>query len=197
MTDPVDVAQRFCTALDHGDWLTMIALTDPERLRDFAAERLEHARSLGRASEHKESPALPDAPPEARRWFAERTAPGFAQSSLVEDFAGIRTVAELEALAPTQVAAKALQGLFGRARREIARTWLGVVSEGADHAHAVYRVQFPSVPDDEGSVSVLSMRRTSTGWRVLWDGQGPFGLPGFGAHTYLMARAPHVTDPAA
>jgi len=197
MTDPVDVARRFCTALDHGDWLTMTALTDPERLRDFADERLEHARSLERVSEHQEYPGPPDAPPEVRRWFAERTAPGLALSSLADDFAGIRTVAELETLAPTQIAAKALQALFGRARGEIVRTWLGLVSEGVDRAHAVYRAQLPSAPDDEGSVSVLSMRRTSTGWRVLWDGQGPFGLPGLGAHTYLISRAPHLTDPAA
>jgi hypothetical protein len=197
MTDPADVAQRFCTALDHGDWLAITALTDPEWLHDFADERLEHARSLERASERQEYAGPPDAPPEVRRWFAERTVPGLALSSLAEDFAGIQTAAELETLTPAQIAAKALQGLFGRARGEIARTWLGVVSEGADHAHAVYRVRFPSVPDDEGSVGILSMRRTPTGWRVLWDGQGPFGLPGFGPHTYMVARAPQGTDPAA
>lgn len=197
MTDPADVAQQFCAALDHGDWLAITRLTDPEWLRDFAAERLEHARSLERAPEPQEYAGLPDAPPEVRRWFAERTAGGLALSSLAEDFAGIQTAAELATMTPPQIAAKALQGLFGRARGEIARTWLGVVSEGADHAHAVYRVRVPSVPDGEGSVAILSMRRAPTGWRVLWDGQGPFGLPGFGAHMYMVARAPQLTDPAA
>lgn len=197
MTDAADVARRFCIALDHGDWLAITALTDPEWLRDFADERLEHARTLERDSERQEYAGPPDAPPEVRRWLAERMYSGLALSSLAEDFAGVETAAELETMTPQQIAAGALQGLFGRVRGEIARTWLGVVDEGTDRAHAVYRVRFPSVPDDEGSVAIVSMRRTSAGWRVLWDGRGPFGLPGFGPHTYMVARAPRSTDSAA
>ncbi len=155
-------------------------------------------RTLGlHNAERQEYAGPPDAPPEVRRWLAERMPSGLALSSLAEDFAGVETAAELETMTPTQIAARALQGLFGRVRGEIARTWLGVVDEGTDRAHAVYRVRFPSVPDDEGSVAIVSMRLTSTGWRVLWDGRGPFGLPGFGPHTYLVARAPRSTDSAA
>jgi hypothetical protein len=197
MTDPAYVAQRFCTALDHGDWLAITELTHPEWLHDFAAERLEHARSLERAPERQGSVVPPDAPPEVRQWLEGRAARGLVLSSVAEDFAGIQTASELETLTPAQIAAKALQSLFGRAPVEITRTWLGVVSEGADHAHAVYRARFPSVRDDVGSVGILSMRRTATGWRVLWDGQGPFGLPGFGPHMYMVARAPQSSDPAA
>ncbi len=197
MTNAADVAQRFCAAIDHGDWLAITELTDPEWLHDFAAERLERARSLERAPERNENLVPPDAPPEVREWLAGRTTRGLTLSSLAEEIAGIQTAAELETLTPAQIAARALEVLFARAPAEITRTWLGVVSEGDDHAHAVYRARFPSVPGDEGSVGILSMRRTPSGWRVLWDGQGPFGMPGFGPHTYLVARASQSSDPAA
>ncbi|MGH7648802.1 MAG: hypothetical protein ACREND_11840 [Gemmatimonadaceae bacterium] len=141
--------------------------------------------------------APPDAPPEVRRWFTERAERGLVLSSLAEDFAGVQTVAELESLTPEQVVASALQGLFARTLAKISRAWLGVVSEGENLAHAVYRARFLAAADHDGSVAILSMRRTAAEWRVLWDGYGPFGLPGFGANMYMVGRAPRTADPCA
>jgi len=76
-----------------------------------------------------------------------------------------------------------------RAFADDRRTWLGVVDEGAEYAHALYRFRFHADPDLEGNVGILSMRRNSSGWGVLWNGQGPFGLPGFGPNMYIVARA--------
>lgn len=194
------IAQQFYVALDHGDWLAVAELTDPEWLRDFAEERLEYARTLERPPEPQAhaGPAGPaDAPPEVRKWLAEHTTRAPGRSSLAEEFDGARSVAELDSLTPVQLAAKSLHGLFGRARDQVERTWLGVVHEGTEQAHAVYRARFLLAADDEGSVGILSMRRTPAGWRVLWDGHGPFGLPGFGGHMYMVGRVAQSADPSA
>jgi hypothetical protein len=197
VTEPLEVARSFCGALDTGDWHAITALTDAESLHDFAEERLAHARSLERGAGNRKYAGPPDAPPEVRRWLTERAERGLALSSLAEDFAGVQTVAELESLTPEQVAARALQGLFARTLAQIARAWLGVVTEDEDRVHAVYRARFLAAPDEEGTVAILSMRRSAAGWRVLWDGHGPFGLPGFGAHMYMVGRARRNTDPSA
>lgn len=197
MIEPANVARRFCAALDTGDWLTVAELTDPDWLREFADDRLEHARSPERGSHpltHADGPR--DAPPEVRKWFAERSAKALANSSLVDEFPGVETVAKLEKLTPPRLAAKALEGVFGSARQEVDRTWLGVVNEGVEYAHALYRFRFHADPDPNGGVGVLSMRRTSTGWGVLWNGQGPFGLPGFGPNTYMVSRARRHANPS-
>src|SRR6185437_4367549 len=197
MIEPASVARRFCVALDEGDWLAVAELTDPDSLREFADDRLDHARSLERGSYHF-APAVgpPDAPPEVRKWFAERAARTFLTSTVPEEFSGVETVAELEKLTPPQLAAKALEGVFGSAKRDTDRTWLGVVTEDAEFAHALYRFRFHADPDLEGSVGVLSMRRASTGWGVLWNGQAPFGLPGFGPNMYVVSRGSRRPNPS-
>jgi len=190
MIQSSDVARRFCVALDKGDWMIVAELTDPGCLREFADDRLEHARAVEGGSDSRMlAGGPPDAPPEVRTCFAERAGRAFPKSSLPEEFAGVATVAALEKLKPSELAAKALQGLFGMAVSDSDRTWLGVVDEGAEYAHALYRFRFHADPDLEGSVGILSMRRNSTGWGVLWNGQGPFGLPGFGPNMYVVGRA--------
>jgi hypothetical protein len=52
------------------------------------------------------------------------------------------------------------------------RAVLGVVHEGEDQAHAVYRIRWlvSGEATDDG-VRIVSLRRTPDGWRLLMDGE--------------------------
>lgn len=86
--------------------------------------------------------------------------------------------------------ARSLADIFGpRPSAQVSRTWLGVIAEPPDLAHVIYRARFIAIPDQPGSVGIISLRRHGAGWRVILDGSGPLRLPGFGGDMYFVARA--------
>lgn len=90
--------------------------------------------------------------------------------------------------------ARSLADIFGPGpSAQVSRTWLGVIAEPPDLAHVIYRARFIAIPDQPGSVGIISLRRHEAGWRVILDGSGPLRLPGFGADMYVVARAQKST----
>ena len=86
--------------------------------------------------------------------------------------------------------ARSLADIFGPGpSAQVSRTWLGVVAEPPDLAHVIYRARFSAIPDEPGSVGIISLRRHETGWHVILDGSGPLRLPGLGSDMYIVARA--------
>lgn len=174
---PLAVAKEFCAAMDEERWPRVVELSDPRALKDLREERLRYARDLMRpesAVYRSWLRMLEAVPATTRSEYEELTRP-----SLEREFAGISSFQEVERLDAAALAVAVLSSRMVRESRP-RRKWLGVIHEGEALAHVLYRVTFASTEEHWSEVELLSLRKESNRWVVLWNGRAQFGIPGVG-----------------
>lgn len=183
------VARAVLTALEEKRWADASALADPADLARFCEHHLELARTF------EETPGLtaqdlralrPELPSEVAEWFAgeqardrERLGPHVAR-----EFAGVRSLAELKALAPAEMFARWLQAQDPDYQMErqlnaagqgtaappvrVTRQVIGHITEQDGLVHVLYRTAWPgSAADSPSELAVITVRRLGNGsWRL-------------------------------
>ena len=198
MREPLSIAAEAIEALNRGEWRRVADLVDPEELRSWfeqqrARIREEPWRPLTPEAVRRNRPDMPE---EVARYHADRmNREAEWVNSLSSQFAGVETRGELERLGAAEALARYLQAQDPRWRfeeqlkrlapelRAIARPGtpacrreiVGVVHEGEDLAHVVYRVRrqpggAEEMSTREGELEVASLRRTDDGWRLRLSG---------------------------
>lgn len=213
------IVRELFTAIDDKRWADAAALVDPETLDRFKTHnvRQERQRQDAVTGERRYSP---DTPPEVVAWYEQQraSAPRVDPADLLSrQFAGVRSLQELEALPAVEVLARHLQAVDPReqAHREAAdhgvalpaeiavrterllnpnRSVLGHAVESDSLVQVVYRANWAPDPMDRLAMAA-TVRRTEAGWR-LWHApedpsifmtSGWFGMMMYAGAAFFLA----------
>lgn len=199
MREPLSIVIEAIGALDRGEWRRVADMIDPGELqvwfeRYIASVPEEPRRQITPEGVRRNRPDMPE---EVAQYYADRinreTEWG---SSLGSQFAGVKTRDELRSLESAEALARYLQAQDPRwqftehlkrltpelraiaqaGTPECRREVVGVVHEGENLAHVVYRVlRHPGGADaagvEAGELEVASLRRTDDGWWLRLTGE--------------------------
>lgn len=141
---PEQVAERYFDTFRRGDWAGTTQLMHPSALEDFKGAFVRMAEMAGAEAEGDD----------------------------MEGMFGVRTTADLKALASTELYSRfmtrmgsenELQEMFRQATVQV----FGHVMEGADTAHVVHRLTFEVMGSTMTQVQVMSLRKDGAQWKVL------------------------------
>lgn len=198
------VVRQAFQALGAMRWDSVAALVHPEALRRFHLAQLEHHRLRERYESRAADERHPvEMPEEVRTWLDEQQQRHQAQypSGLAAEFAGISSLAELEALPPEEAFARWVEAHDARSllmRRPQAvgqpippeimlgelhpeNRVVGSVVEDDSTIHVLYRTGLPGeeAADDElDQLAIATMRPSVEGWRIWTTRRDPqlFGM---------------------
>ena len=169
------VAREVLVALDREDWPAVTAHVDPvvaERLYRETRDRIESWEGPSSpAADHylDEDPGMPR---EVAEYLAEKGRQYMSEAgSFANTFPGLESPEQFRDCSPQEYLALYLGacdprrgGTLGHPRREV----LGIVEEGEETAHVLYRIRWTEEsPSPFDHVDMLELRRTGDGWKVL------------------------------
>jgi hypothetical protein len=150
---------------------TMRRAETPEGVADAYMDAMRRDR-VQEAAEHMDPRALAEFR-SAMLSLADRADKQGKAAEVVGMFADVKDLPALRGLAPKDFFVAFCRGIAKQRPqvREVlstARTQvLGHVSEGTDTAHVVYRMTVPTEGEAVTKVSLMSLRKTPDGWRLL------------------------------
>lgn len=174
----------------------VLGLPAPSAAQAAAAEapRAVAGRILGALATRNSSAFAADMHPDALAAFKagmtqvlRRATSDEDKAEAVKFFQGVGSFDQILALSPARFFQSYMGGVFMRMRQagdvKVTYNILGEVPEGAQQVHVIYRGRVVAGERSASDVSILTLQRTTAGWKALLTDElrslaGPGGAPG-------------------